>query len=233
MIKSHSSILGSAIALIAFSAGAFAHQAFSHRAFAQPVSDVASLQTIHRGGGRAMQSPPPSPVLAQAIRPQARPQAAAQPGAAKAKVELQLSADRQVSQKDAQGKTQLVWQSLASGSANTKATVMPGDILRFNINGINRGNGPARNLVLAQPIPKGTVYVANSAKLLEATAEVQFSIDDGKTFSRQPMVKVRQPNGQMVDQPAPIESYTHLQLRVPQPLAPNATVRGEYQLKVR
>ncbi len=231
-------MLGSALALLAFSAGTVAHQAF-----AQPVPDLANVQVLgtaepspgdllHRGGGRQVQTEPQSHRVAQAVRP-ARPQAAPQPGTAKAKVELQLSADRQVSQKDAQGNPQLVWQSLASGSGNTKASVMPGDLLRFNINGINRGNGPARNLVLAQPSPKGTVYIANSAKLLDSNAEVQFSIDSGKTFSRQPMVKVRQPNGQMVDQPASIESYTHLQLRVPQPLAPNATVRGEYQVKVR
>jgi uncharacterized repeat protein (TIGR01451 family) len=143
------------------------------------------------------------------------------------KVNLHLTADQQVSQKDGNGKTVTTWVAV-----NDQVTAKPKDVLRFTVVGKNEGNREAQNFAITQPIPKGTLLVANSVGT-SAAATVTYSIDQGKTFTVQPMVKVTLADGKVVDQPAPIAAYTHARWSFNQALAPLASVNASYQVTVR
>ena len=81
-----------------------------------------------------------------------------------------------------------------------KATVKPGDIIKYTVVAKNNSRCPLKNLILKQPIPRGTNYVKDSARSLEG-AELLFSIDGGKTFVAQPKIGT---------QAAPTTAYNYL-----------------------
>jgi uncharacterized repeat protein (TIGR01451 family) len=141
------------------------------------------------------------------------------------KVQLALGAEKQVKVVDAKGKTQIAWQTLKG-----QVTVHPGDVVRYTLTGENAGDKPASNLVLTQPVPAQTVYKLKSARANDA--KLAFSIDGGKVFSAQPMVKVKLADGKEELQPAPASAYTHVRWDYSQSLAPMAAVRASYEVAV-
>jgi uncharacterized repeat protein (TIGR01451 family) len=143
------------------------------------------------------------------------------------KVNLNLAAELQVVKKDAQGETIRSWVP-----TDSKIQVKPGDQLRFTVVANNEGSKAAQNFALVQPVPKGTVLVLNSAAASTAAA-VTYSIDAGTSFVAQPMVKVTEPDGKIVEKPAPAEAYTHIRWSANAPLAPAATAKATYQVAVR
>ncbi|PSB20329.1 DUF11 domain-containing protein [Phormidesmis priestleyi ULC007] len=146
------------------------------------------------------------------------------------KVELNLSAEKQHLQKDEQGKEITTWQAMTSG--NTGAN--PGDVIRYTLKGENKGDRAAKNLAVTQPIPIGTVYVLNSATVVNTNNNaITYSIDSGKTFVTKPVIKVTLASGQIEQRPAPAEAYTHIRLSVNNGLEPKADVKAAYWVKVR
>jgi uncharacterized repeat protein (TIGR01451 family) len=141
------------------------------------------------------------------------------------KVQLALGAEKQVKSVDAKGAEQIAWQPL-KGSV----TVHPGDVIRYTLTGENAGEKPAANLVLTQPVPAQTVYQLKSARA--NGAKLTFSIDGGKVFSAQPMVKVKLADGKEELQPAPASAYTHVRWDYSESLAPMAAVRASYDVAV-
>jgi hypothetical protein len=87
----------------------------------------------------------------------------------------------------------------------------------------NNSSCPLKNLVLKQPIPKGTIYVKDSAMAIEG-AELLFSIDNGKTFSAKPTV------GKEL---APANDYNYLRWRFLSKVAAKAQVKTTYKLQVK
>lgn len=145
----------------------------------------------------------------------------------KPQVNLQLSAERQITQTDAKGQTQIQWVPV-----DNKIPAQPGDRLRFTVVSHNEGNRAAQNFAVTQPIPRGTKFVLKSIEN-SVVADVTYSIDQGKTFTANPVVKVQQPNGQIVEQPAPAEVYTHARWRFNQALQPASKITASYQVAVR
>lgn len=143
------------------------------------------------------------------------------------KVNLQLIADQKVIQKDAQGQESITWKSV-----DNKVVAKSGDVFRFTVTGKNEGNREAKNFVVTQPVPRGTVYQLNTATMAEGMT-VTYSIDQGKTFVSRPTVKVMLPNGKVEERPAPSEAYTHVRWSIAQDLTPGASVSAAYQVKVR
>ena len=145
-------------------------------------------------------------------------------------VKLKLSVERKILQKDSQGKEKVTWEKLPENNA----VVQPGDVLRYQITGLNQGNAPAKNLTVTQPVPIGTVYLLESVTLPEVKgAKVTYSIDGGKTFTTQPLVTVTLFDGQEKNQPAPAELYTHIRWNFGELLTPKTSVAATYQVKVR
>lgn len=143
------------------------------------------------------------------------------------KVNLQLVADQQVLQKNAQGKEVTTWKSLGS-----KVTVKPGDVIRFTVTGKNEGKSAAKSLAMTQAIARGMVYVLNSATPVNG-ATLTYSIDQGKTFVVNPTIKVTLANGKVEERPAPATAYTHVRWKLTQALEPNTSIQAAYFVKVR
>jgi uncharacterized repeat protein (TIGR01451 family) len=146
----------------------------------------------------------------------------------KPKVELHLTTERQIVQKSAQGKEVKIWQAFAAHNA----AAQPGDILRFTLKAENKGDRAANALMLVQPIPKGTVYLLNTATA-EIPVSIDYSIDSSKTFMARPTAKVSLPNGKMEERPASAETYTHVRWMFSLALGAKAATRVTYQVRVK
>jgi uncharacterized repeat protein (TIGR01451 family) len=129
------------------------------------------------------------------------------------RVTLTLKADKQVMSAKV-----FSFQALAG-----KAAVKPGDVIMYTVVAKNNSRCALRNLVLKQPIPKGTQYVKDSAQAIEG-AELLFSVDGGKTFSAKPMV------GKTV---VPATDYNYLRWKFSGKMAANAQVKTTYKLQVK
>jgi uncharacterized repeat protein (TIGR01451 family) len=138
------------------------------------------------------------------------------------KVQLNLSAEKLVGSGEKAN-----WQALKGN-----VTVNPGDQLRYVVTGQNAGKAAAKKLVLTQPIPKQMTYQLGSAKDSDR-ATVSYSIDQGKSFTAQPMVKVKLADGKEASRPAPAEAYTHVRWQFGNAVNPNAQVKASYEVKVR
>jgi uncharacterized repeat protein (TIGR01451 family) len=128
-------------------------------------------------------------------------------------VTLTLKADRQVMTDN----NMLSFQSIAG-----KASVKRGDIIMYTVVAKNNSRCPLKNLVLKQPIPKGTQYVKDSAQAIDG-AELLFSIDGGKTFSVKPTV------GKQI---VPENDYNYLRWRFIGKTPANAQVKTTYKLRI-
>ena len=118
-------------------------------------------------------------------------------------------------------------ESWQGGNLNS---AQPGDVLRYGIKGKNQGKRAATNFTLTQPIPSRTVYVAQSAT---GNAQIVYSIDQGKTYSAQPMIQVKRADGTVESRPAPAESYTNVRWQFKNAIEPGANVSAYYQVRVR
>jgi uncharacterized repeat protein (TIGR01451 family) len=104
-----------------------------------------------------------------------------------------------------------------------KASVKPGDIIKYTVIAKNNSRCPLKNLILKQPIPRGTNYIKDSAKSIEG-AELLFSIDGGKTFVAKPTIGT---------QPAPTTAYNYLRWRFSGLMRTNTQVQTSYKLQVK
>lgn len=144
-----------------------------------------------------------------------------------AQMQLNLGAAKKVVTKDAQGKPQTVWQTLKGN-----VVVLPGDTLRYTVSGENTSDRAVRNFVITQPVPAQTIYVLNSATAPSGT-DMTYSIDNGKTFVKNPTIQVKLPDGKVETRPAPAERYTHIRWKYNTAINPQAAVNAMYQVRVR
>jgi uncharacterized repeat protein (TIGR01451 family) len=146
----------------------------------------------------------------------------------KSSLELRLSVEKQAIQTDAQGKEIKVWQAMPGNNV----AAIPGEVLRFTLKAENKGDRPAKKLVLAQPIPQGTSYVLNTATA-QSPARIVYSIDGGKTFVAKPTVKVTLQDGKTEERPASAEAYTHVRWLFDRQLLPKTSSKVFYQVKLK
>jgi uncharacterized repeat protein (TIGR01451 family) len=146
------------------------------------------------------------PLPAQA---QTTPSTATQPAAKR--VVLLLKAEKKVMEG-----TKVTYQSTSGKS------VKPGDVLRYTVTAKN-GDRPVKNLILTQPIPRGTSYVKNSANTLNG-ADLVFSVDGGKTYVAKPMEGKKE---------APASKYTNLRWKFTNLMAAKAQVNATYEVTVK
>lgn len=164
--------------------------------------------------------------LAAHAAPGAKPAATR---AAQSPVHLLLSAERRRVTRDAQGQMHEAWQALSD-----KASVAPGETLRYTLRVENAGARPIRNLVLSQPVPPRTAYALSSAGVDGADGvQTTFRVDGESAFQAAPTVAQTQPDGTVAHVPAPAEAYRALRWTFGQALAPAQVARITYQIKVR
>lgn len=112
------------------------------------------------------------------------------------------------------------------------AAVNPGETINWTITSENDGNAPAREYKTVGQIPKGTTFVAGSATA-EGSTTVVYSIDNGQTYSVQPMIEEKQADGSTKPVPAPISMYTQVRYEWADPLAANTKLSATYKVRVK
>ena len=110
--------------------------------------------------------------------------------------------------------------------------VPPREVLDWTITSANEGDGAAREYRTVGQIPRGTSLVAGSATA-EYDAAVTYSIDGGKTFSAEPTVEERQPDGTVKKVAAPVSMYTQVRYEWADELAAGGRVNASYKVRVK
>jgi uncharacterized repeat protein (TIGR01451 family) len=105
--------------------------------------------------------------------------------------------------------------------------VYPGDVIEYKVIATNTSNEELKNIIIRAKIPEGTVYVPKSA-----SGEPEFSIDNGKTFSKEPVKYYVIENGKKVEKIATPDMYTNLRWKI-DVLKPNETAEFYYRVRVK
>lgn len=111
-------------------------------------------------------------------------------------------------------------------------TVNPGEILDWTITSANDGTAPARDYKTIGQIPKGTVLIAGSATA-DGSASVTYSIDNGKSYSTQPVIEEKQEDGTTKMVPAPVSMYTQIRYEWADPLVEGGKLQASYKVRVK
>jgi uncharacterized repeat protein (TIGR01451 family) len=106
-------------------------------------------------------------------------------------------------------------------------TAKPGDRLRYTIAARNTGDRAAANLVPSVHLPPGERYVGGSAG-----EDAEFSVDNGKTWSRVPLVRVSTSDGATTMRPALPSEYNAIRWIDPNPLASGARATFGYDVLI-
>jgi uncharacterized repeat protein (TIGR01451 family) len=113
-----------------------------------------------------------------------------------------------------------------------KVAVNPGETINWTIISENDGTAPAHEYKTVGQIPKGTTFVAGSATA-EGSTTVVYSIDNGQTYSAQPMIEERQADGSTKPVPAPTSMYTQVRYDWADPLAADSKLSATYKVRVK
>jgi uncharacterized repeat protein (TIGR01451 family) len=111
------------------------------------------------------------------------------------------------------------------------AAVNPGEVLDWTITSENSGNASAFEYKAVGHIPRGTSFVAGSAKADGARAV--YSIDGGKSYSDQPTIEEKQSDGTVKRVAAPVAMYTDIRYEWSDPLAQGGKLTASYKVKVK
>ena len=110
--------------------------------------------------------------------------------------------------------------------------VNPGEILDWTITSENGGSAAALSYKTVGQIPKGTTFVAGSATA-DGSTTVVYSIDNGQTYSVQPMIDEKQPDGTVKKVAAPVSMYTQVRYEWADPLAADSKLSAAYKVRVK
>lgn len=109
--------------------------------------------------------------------------------------------------------------------------VKSGEVLNWTITSLNEGNAPARDYKAVGVVPPGTHLVAGSVSA-EGSPTVTFSIDNGKSFSAEPTIEEKQPDGSIKKVAAPISMYTQIRYEWSDPLHQGTTLHASYKVRL-
>lgn len=113
-----------------------------------------------------------------------------------------------------------------------KATaVKPGEVLSWTIVSENSGNEAAHNYKAVGHIPRGTEFIAGSAKAEGAKAV--YSIDNAKSFSDKPTIEEKQADGTVKRVAAPVAMYTDIRYEWSDPLVQGGKLSASYKVRVK
>src|SRR6184192_2622393 len=113
-----------------------------------------------------------------------------------------------------------------------KTVVKAGEVLDWTIVSENSGNAGALEYKAVGHVPRGTTFVAGSAKA-EGNGKAVYSIDGGKSFSAQPTIEAKQADGTVKRVPAPVSMYTEIRYEWSDPLAQGGKLSASYKVQVK
>jgi len=87
--------------------------------------------------------------------------------------------------------------------------IAPNEVIVYTVHYANKGDETATNAVIEDPIPKGTVYLADGST---GTPEPEFSIDHGKSYNKATLLsyEVKLPSGKIERHQATSSDYTNI-----------------------
>lgn len=140
--------------------------------------------------------------------------------AAFAEVVLENKAFKVTEVKTADGKTVEQWKD--------PDKMLPGDKVGYQIHFRNTATDNADGIVISNPVPENTEYVADSAKGSETA--ITFSVDNGNNFA-QPAQLFVEKNGKRVQ--ATAADYTNVRWQLTKPLAAGASGSVQYIVVIK
>lgn len=138
-------------------------------------------------------------------------------------VELKSAAEVEVVRQNAKGEKEVKHVDAA------KANVVPGDTVIFTITYVNKGDKPAANVAVKNPVPGQMLYLDKSAE--GAGARIDFSADNGRTFGPAGSLKVKAADGK--ERPALAADITHIRWTLEKPVAPGGSGSVSFRAKVK
>lgn len=109
----------------------------------------------------------------------------------------------------------------------------PRDVIEYRLTYRNTGDDSVCNIFIMDPIPSGTVYVPASASLPTA-GQIEFSIDQGKTFHPWPIVVVEiNSDGREIRTEATPDMVTHIRWVIAETFSPETAVTVSYRTTVK
>jgi len=142
------------------------------------------------------------------------------PGISLAQVELKTDMYEVIEVQKADGKSKVEWVQADN--------IIPGDKVGYRISFTNTGEKPAENIVLNNPIPDNTIYVADSAR--GANSKIEYSVNSGSDFG-QPNQLFIEKDGKKL--PAKAKDYTNVRWTLTKPLASGASGSVQYVVQVK
>lgn len=109
--------------------------------------------------------------------------------------------------------------------------VLPGETILYSLDYSNTGDEAATDLVISDPLPEGTTFVAGSAT---EVGDLSFSIDGGKTYKKPTLLtyEVVMPDGSKEVRVASPELYTHVRWILPR-IAAGGSGTIHFKVKVK
>ena len=108
----------------------------------------------------------------------------------------------------------------------------PGNVLVYTIAYLNTGKTAAVDARIVNPVPKGAVYLVDSAEGKDA--DITCSTDQGRTWHKPPvMMQMKKPDGTLENRPAPAESYTQISWVIKKPVLPGQSGRVSFKATVK
>lgn len=121
-------------------------------------------------------------------------------------------------------------QTVERTGAQAGAT-LPGDVIEYRLTFTNHQAGAVSDVVLNDPIPAGLVFVPGSVTASREDLLVEYSIDDGASWTERPTVEV-EVAGEAVTRPAPADAYTHVRWTITGSVNPGAQVTARFRAVV-
>ena len=142
------------------------------------------------------------------------------PSLSMAQVELTTDMFEVVEVKQANGKSKIEWVK--------PDNIIPGDKVGYRITVNNKGTAEAGDLVLNNPVPDNTIYVAESAR--GANSKIEFSVDGGSQFGEPAQLFIKKDGKQL---PATAKDYTHVRWTLLTPLKAGDKSSVQYVVQVK
>lgn len=142
------------------------------------------------------------------------------PAFAIAQVELKTDMFKVVEVQQKNGTSKVEW---------TKPdNIVPGDKVGYRITVNNTGSEAADDLVLNNPVPENTIYVADSAR--GANSNIEFSVDGGKQYEKPAQLFITKDGKKL---PATAKDYTHVRWTLLSPLKADGKSSVQYVVQVK
>jgi uncharacterized repeat protein (TIGR01451 family) len=138
-------------------------------------------------------------------------------------IELKTSAQVEVVKKNDKGDKTVTLVDAAKG------TKVPGDIVLFTTTYTNMGKNPADAVVITNPVPEHTFYVADSAA--GANTRIDFSVDGGKTYAAPDKLTLKDKSG--MTRKAMAADYTNIRWILTKPLPAGSTGSVSFKTKIK